>query len=221
MSLLGSLDKRKTNDPRINKLKDTQIHELVEAQENYQLMDYILMDRNLRLDGVKIIAISSTPVYEDIFVNGHSANKFERSVIVSDAKVTFRKGNDVEYPLGFITPLTVADTFPRYDSGDKTYKGKGAIEVSYLVDDNVNPTAIRLEYSASIKFGANAGTIKEYLWNNDSGKWEQGDYNKQLIDGSDITKYIGKNNVIKFKLESDDDECSLQLPQIYLKGSAK
>lgn len=219
--LASALDKRKTSAPQVNGLSNEQIYELVSEQQKTLLINSLFTVEGFTADKVKIIAISSTPVYKDVKVNGNAANKYERSILVSDAVVTFKKGKTVEYPFGFINAFSALSAFKSYDQTTAKYSGKGSLELSYKIDSSVKPEIVKFQYDSSIKFGTSENSVKEYIWNFTTNMWDLKARDSSAIDTVGMPQYMSRDNVIRYKVQSDDDSFSMKLPRIYVKGSAR
>jgi len=82
------------------------------------------------------------------------------------------------------------------------------------------PDFIKIQYTVTqSKIQASQTTVKQFIWNNQTSAWEEGDYTAYNMDQDRIAKYVDKNNKIKLKYEMD--EGNVQLPQITVEGSVK
>lgn len=203
------------------KLSKEETEALKKQSQNNQLLNYVFMSSGVRDGGVKVVAISSTPVVKDIMVNDTAVKRYEKSLILGDANATFRKGNIVQYPSGYIAPLSVSSTFRGFDPYGSMYYGRGTIELSFRVDTDVKVEEVTIDYRMQGKSSTGSTTVKESLWNFSIGDWQQGSYGSFTIKGGDLKKYINADNVLRIKIESDDDGMNMQLPRISMKGSVK
>jgi hypothetical protein len=163
----------------------------------------------------KLVAWSRTPVSKELLVNGKSTKKYEKSLITSSVNLSFREGNNVEYPLGFLKPTIVNNiNAGNYDEYGKMFYGQGSFEVHYQIDSSILIESIKTQYTIG-----NTQSVRQYIWDNEKGDWAEGDYRDFDINSNLLEKYIDSNNMLKLKIEMDEDK--VQLPQITVKGSVK
>jgi hypothetical protein len=197
------------------KLASEEITKAREDMQKRQIMEYGFMNEAYQGFEAKLMAWSSTPVSKEVLVNGKSTKRYEKSFITSKVNLSFRDGNNIEYPLGFLKPTIVNNiNAGNYDEFGKMFYGRGSFEIHYKIDSNIKPESIRTQYTIG-----NAQRVRQYIWDTQKGDWVEGDYRSFDIHGNLLKKYIDGSNVLKLKIEMDDD--NVQLPQITVKGSVK
>jgi hypothetical protein len=180
-----------------------------------QVLEYGFMNEAYQGFEARLLAWSSTPVAGKLLVNGKAVRGYEKSLITSRVDMSFRDGNTVEYPLGFLKPAIVnIQNTGNYDEYGRMFYGRGSFEIHYAIDSSIKPESVRTQYTIG-----NAQLVRQYLWDVREGDWIPGDYRSYDIKGDLLDKYIDGNNTLKLKIEMDDD--NVQLPLITVKGSVK
>lgn len=197
------------------KFTPDEIRQLRINNQKRQVLEYGFMNDSYTGFEARLMAWSNTPVAGKLLVNGKSVKGYEKTLITSSLDMSFRDGNRVEYPLGFLTPTIVNNqTSGSYDEYGKAFYGKGSFEVHYKLDDNINVDSIGTQYNVE-----NLKLVKQYLWDARAGSWVEGDYRSYELKGAELDKFIDQNKVLKIRIEME--EGSVQLPMIVVKGSVK
>lgn len=180
-----------------------------------QVLEYGFMNEAYQGFEAKLIAWSSTPVSKELLVNSKGTKKYEKTFITSKVNLSFKDGNNIEYPFGFLKPTIVNNmNAGNYDEFGRMFYGRGSFEIHYKIDSNIKLESIKTQFTMG-----NAQRVRQYIWDNVKGDWAEGDYRSLDIRGNLLEKYIDSNNMLKLKIEMDDD--NVQLPQITVKGSVK
>lgn len=210
-------------DPYMNRKPGQKFttQEIDEFRRNFQkrqVMEFYMMGGGNTITQAKLIGWSSTPISKDILVNGKSAKKYEKSFLVADANITFRNGNRMSYPMGYLQPKIVSGlNNGNYDPYGKAFYGRGNVEVEFQIDKDIAPDYVKLSYTVN---QGGQSTVKQYIWNVENNDWEEGNYSVfYMTDQEKISKYIDKDNMVKMKFELYD--ANMQLPQIAVEGSVK
>jgi hypothetical protein len=199
------------------KLTTQQIDEFRRSFQKRQVMEFYLMGGGNSITGAKLIGWSSTPITKDILVNGKTTKKYEKSFVVADASITFRTGNRVSYPAGYLQPtVTSGLSNGNFDPYGKAFYGRGNVEIQFQIDKDIAPDYVKLSYTVN---QGGQSTVKQYIWNVAKGDWEEGSYSVFYMDKDRIAQYIDKDNVLKMKFELYD--ANMQLPQMAVEGSVK
>lgn len=199
------------------KLSAEEIEVFRKNMQKRQILEYGFMNKGVQGYEASLIGWSSTSHAKDILVNGSTTRKFEKAFITSKVDLSFRDGNSVEYPLGYLKPTVINNLNPgNYDEYGKMFYGRGTFEVHYQVDESIIIESIRTQYTLQ---QGQSQRIKQYIWDCKSNDWVEGDYTNYTISGDRLIKYLDKDNKLKLKFEMTDD--NLQLPQITVKGSVK
>lgn len=183
-----------------------------------QVMEYNLMSGGQGIKGAKLIGWSSTPIVKDILVNGKTTQRYEKSFIISDAAITFKNGNKVSYPMGYIQPVISKNSLTNgnYDEYGKMFYGRGEVEITFKIDKDIVPEYIKTQYTVN---QGGQSQVKQFIWNYQKNSWEEGNYTAFSLDKDRISKYVDKNNNMMLKFEMYDG--NVQLPQISVEGSVK
>lgn len=199
------------------KITPEEIDKFRKSMQKRQIMEYYLMGGGQGIKGAKLIGWSTNPMVKDILVNGKTTKKYEKNFIVSDASITFKIGNKVSYPMGYIQPVITKNnlTNGNYDEYGKMFYGRGEVEISFQIDKDIVPDYIKTQYT--INQGGQS-QVKQFIWNYQSKTWEEGNYSAFNIDKERISKYVENNNM-RLKFEMYDG--NVQLPQISVEGSVK
>ncbi|MDD4503359.1 MAG: hypothetical protein PHS15_00865, partial [Clostridiaceae bacterium] len=218
--LINAIYKDPYSGPQASKQKkkftSEEMAKLRQNMQKRQVLEYGFMNDAYQGFEAKLMAWSSNPVSKELLVNGKSTKKYEKSFITSKVNLSFRDGNSVDYPLGFLKPSVVNNmNSGNYDEYGKMFYGRGSFEIHYKIDSNIKIESIKTQFTVG-----NAQRVRQYIWDNEKGDWVEGDYRSFDIDNASLPgKYIGSDNMLKLKIEMDDD--NVQLPQIAVKGSVK
>ena len=202
---------------RVNRNTRLTPEEMAEFRLNLQkrhVLEYSLMYEAYQGYEAQLIAWSSTPVAEDLLVNGRETRKYEKAFITSKVNLSFKDGKNVEYPLGFLKPEIVNNLDAgNYDDYGKTFYGRGSFEVHYKIDD-IKAESIKIQYAAG-----DTQRVRQYIWDNEKKEWVEGDYRDFEIHGELLGRYLDGSSMLKLKVELSDTDA--QLPRISVKGSVK
>jgi hypothetical protein len=200
------------------KLTEQEIDEFRKSMQKRQIMEYYLMGGGQGIKGAKLIGWSANPLVKDIMVNGKITKRYEKNFIISDVSITFKTGNKVSYPMGYIQPVVSKNSLTNgnYDEYGKMFYGRGDVEVTFEIEKDIALENIRLQYT--INQGGQS-SVKQFIWNYKNNTWEEGNYSAFSMDKERIATYVDKNNNIKLKFEMYDG--NVQLPQISVEGSVK
>ena len=184
-----------------------------------QVMEYYLMAGGQGIRSAKLIGWSNNPLAKEILVNGKPTRRYEKNLILTDVAITFKNGNKISYPMGYIQPVITRNSITNgnYDEYGKMFYGRGEVEISFKIDKEMSAEYIKLQYTIPNQGGQSQ--VKEFLWNAQKSAWEEGSYSSYTMDKEKIAKYVDKENSIKMKFELYDG--NLQLPQISAEGSVK
>ncbi len=199
------------------KLTPQEKDDIRKNQQKRQIMEFYFMGGQ-GIKGAKLVGWSNSPLVKDILVNGTVTKRYEKNLIASDVTLTFRNGDKVSYPFGYIQPSITANTLTNgnYDEYGKAFYGRGDVELSFQIDKDIVPEYVKFQYTVN---QGGPATAKEFIWNNVTKSWEEGSYSTFYIDKDRMERYIDKNNRIKMKFELYDS--NVQLPQISVEGSVK
>ncbi len=198
-----------------NKLTPEEIAKSRQDMQKRQVLEYSFMNEAYQGFEAKLIAWSSTPVSKEVLVNSKATRRYEKSFITAKVNLSFRDGNNVEYPLGFLKPTVVNNmNAGNYDEYGKMFYGRGSFEIHYKMDSNIKLESARTQYTIG-----NPQRVRQYIWDTQKGDWVEGDYRSFDIHGNLLERYIDSDGMLKLKIEMDDD--NVQLPQISVKGSVK
>ncbi|MDF2519862.1 MAG: hypothetical protein K0R84_490 [Clostridia bacterium] len=199
------------------KLTQQEIDEFRQSMQKRQIMEYYLMSQGNAVTGAKLFGWSNTPISKDILVNGKTTKKYEKSFVAADTAISFKTGNRISYPMGYLQPNVMNGmNNGNYDAYGKTFYGRGNVEIQFQIDKNIVPDYVKLQYT--IHQGGQS-SAKQFIWNVEKNAWEEGSYSAFYMDKERIAKYVDKDNVLKMKFELYDG--NLQLPQIAVEGSVK
>lgn len=200
---------------RNTKYKPEEIAQIRKNNQKRQVLEYSFMNEAYQGFEARLMAWSSTPVAGELLVNGSVVKGYEKSLITSKVNMSFREGNTVEYPLGFLKPTIINNqNNGNYDEYGRTFYGRGTFEVHYKIDGSIAVESIRTQYTVG-----NTQRVRQYLWDVREGAWAEGDYRGFDIKGDLLGRYIDGDNTLKIKIEMDED--NVQLPLISVKGSVK
>lgn len=206
-------------NPKTN-FTDEETAELRKNEQKRAALNLVFQDRNMKVTQPTLIAFTNDSITKEIIVNSKVVKKYERTVVTSDVNLTFRKGNTVEYPLGYIKPKVTFDNIRGgYDEMAGIFYGNGAFQANFQMDRDIDVEKVNIYFK--YQGISNPGDIKEYVWNYKSGKYEETDLTKLIIDKEKISKYIGKDNFLKLKIEIMNMKGNVEIPSISVKGSVK
>jgi hypothetical protein len=167
----------------------------------------------------KIVAWADTQFNKDFLINGKKVKSFEKSLIITDADVTFIKDGKAEYPFGFINPTVspLGNVNGGYDQYSGYIYGKGDYELGFSLSDY----QINIE-EIDVKFSKSSGANTElYLYNNEKNQWELIDSSTYQILKEDFDKYVDGQSNFKLKISIFTDGMDTEIPKISVKGSVK
>jgi hypothetical protein len=197
--------------------------ETVEFRKNEQkraAINLALQGDYMKVTEPKLLGFTSTSLTKDILVNGKVVKRYEKAILTAPAFLTFKKGNIVEYPFGYIKPkVSAIDMKGGYDEMGMMFYGNGTFEVSYEIDKSLNLEKIFTSFT--YRNMSNANDVKQYVWNLETQKYEEIDLNKFAIEGDKVSKYVSKESVMKIKIEILNMNGNAEVPRISVKGSVK
>lgn len=200
-----------------------EIREIKAGGQKSNLLNIYFGERGIG-EGPKLISWSNTDINKGILVNGKSIRRFEKSLVISDADVTFIKNGVAEYPYGFINPKIdmVGNSRGMYDDYSKRFYEKGNFEVSFSLDEyDINIEEIDVKYKITTTASGGNKAVEQYIFNNKTEQWEEGDYRNFKILKENFGKYLDSNNTLKFRISVLENDISGELPKISVKGSVK
>ena len=199
------------------KLTTQEIDEFRKSMQKRQIMEYYLNGGGQGIKGAKLVGWSTNPIVKDIMVNGKTTKRYEKNFIVANASITFKVGNKVSYPMGYIQPVITKNSLTNgsYDEYGKMFYGRGDVEISFQIDKDIVPEYIKTQYTLN---QGGQSQVKQFIWNYQTKTWEEGNYSAFNIDKDRIAKYVDQNNM-RLKFEMYDG--NVQLPQISVEGSVK
>lgn len=202
---------------RYNNIKEDELLKLRLTNKKRDLLDYYFNNEGQKIDGVKLIGWTKTPILDDILVNGKTLKRYDNTMVVVDLKLNVKTGNMIELPFGYIEPVIIDDGFAksRLDLYSNIYYGNGAVEFSFAIDENIEPKNIK------IKFDKPSDTLKQYIWDCNSLIWEEKELSSFSVYEEGIEKYVDENNELKLRFDIKDDGYGISFPQISVKGSVK
>jgi hypothetical protein len=200
------------------KLSAKEIDEVRKGMQKRGVMEYFFMGGGQGIKGAKLIGWSANPLVKDIMVNGKVTKKYEKNLVISDVDITFKIGNRVSYPLGYIQPVITKNnlTNGNYDEYGRMFYGRGEIELNFQIAKDIVPDSLKLQYTVN---QGGQSQVKQFIWNYEKNSWEEGSYSAFYMDKERIDKYVDKDNNMKLKFEMYDG--NVQLPQISVEGSVK
>ncbi len=213
--LLNAIYKDPYSGPApLNRLNYEEIRGLRESMQKRQVLEYSFLSQDLGNREAVLMGWSRRSGAQNLLVNEKQTKRYEKSLILADVDISFRSGNTVEYPYGFIRPDIVGSpAMGNFDEMNKTFYGSGTMEVHYPIDRDIQVEGVKIKYTVGTP------NIRQFIWNASTKSWEQGDYTSFSIDGENTGKYVDENNLMRLKFEISDD--NMQLPEISVKGSVK
>lgn len=206
-------------NPKTN-LSDEEIVQLRKDEQKRSAINLVFQGDYMKVKDPKLVGFASKSQTKDLLVNGKAIKKYEKTVISSEVKLTFRKGNQVEYPLGYIKPQVSANNMKGgYDEMGMMFYGSGAFEVVYQIDSSINVE--KIESSFKYRGAAASGDFKTYIWNYKTGSYEEEAITAGTFEKEKLEKYLNKTNVLKFKVEINNMDGNAEVPRISVKGSVK
>jgi len=200
---------------RNNKFTPEEIKQLRKNNQKRQVLEYSFMNEAYQGFEARLMAWSSTTAAGELLVNGSAVKGYEKSLITSKVNMSFKDGNNIEYPFGFLKPaITSGQNTGNYDEYSRTFYGRGTFEVSYKIDEDLILESIKIQYTVG-----DTNRVRQYLWDAGKGMWTEGDYRSFEIKGDQLKAYVDAGNTLKIKIEMDED--NVQLPLISVKGSEK
>ncbi|MCQ1530614.1 hypothetical protein [Lutispora saccharofermentans] len=199
---------------RGQKLTDSDIAQLRKDNQKRDILEYYFSDISSGIEGIKLIGWTKAPIGGQVKINGKDIKSYEKSLAAIDMKLVMQPGEEVELPFGYIQPVIKGSMMNgNYDSYNNMYYGNGTLEVSFKIDENIEPKAISISYDKP------EPNIKQYIWNEGIKDWEAGDFSSFEIEGASMEKYLDQSKAIRFMFEINGSE--FRLPQISVKGSVK
>lgn len=212
----------------IQSYSDKEIQKFREEDQKRQIMSQYL-EEEYGTEGTKLLAWSKTPISKDILVNGKDVKKYEKNFITAPVKLTYRDGNNVEYPVGYVKPeisfknpnnSNVDNSKYNFDQNERLYM-QGTYEIKFSIDKDINLQNVGIKYSLGNQ-SSGGNPPKQYIWDNETNDWKEGDYTSFNIEGNDLSKYINKDNELKLKIEVTETRGNQpEVPSISVKGSVK
>lgn len=200
---------------RSNKFTPEEIKLLRKNNQKRQVLEYSFMNEANQGFEARLLAWSGTAAAGELLVNGNAVKGYEKSLITARVNMSFKDGNNIEYPFGFLKPtVTSSQNTGSYDEYSRMFYGRGVFEVSYKIDADMALESIKTQYTVG-----DVKRVRQYLWDVRKGAWMEGDYRSFEIKGDMLDSYVDADNTLKIKIEMDED--NVQLPLISVKGSEK
>lgn len=214
--------KNPLNGPNpVTNFSDEELKQIRKDQQKRDIINMFLQGDFVKISEPKLIAFTSSPISKDIIVNEKSVKKYEKAIIGAPVNLTFKKDNIVEYPLGYIKPSVLNGNNMKggYDEMGGMFYGSGSFELKFDIEKTIKVEKIQSYFSYQ---GSNsAEDVKQYIWNIASNKYEEIGINNLSIEGDTLSKYLDKDNTIKFKVEVMNQNVRAEIPRISVKGSVK
>jgi len=187
----------------------------MDQNQETNMMQMLLGNTMGNFEGITMIAFSKTAIHESLLVNGTKAKKNERNIVEIPLNLSFKSGNTIDYPLGFVPYNVINTSSLQFDGVNKFFYGVGTAEISYNLDEKMVPEEIQFNTTNSV-VKAN-GQTKYSIFNITKNIYETlpvGAINKEALG-----QYLSKSNQVKIKLELNGDQCGV--PQMSAKGGTK
>jgi hypothetical protein len=207
-------------NPQTN-FTDEELQRIRKEQQKRDIINIFLQGDYNKIAEPRLIAFTSNSLSKDIIVNEKVVKKFEKAIIGAPVALTFRKGNDVEYPLGYIKPtiLNTNNMKGGYDEMGGIFYGSGSFELKFDIDKSIKVEKIQGYFTYQ---GSNSPSdVKQYVWNVKTGNYEELTINGLVLEGDKLANYLDSDNVIKLKIDVTNPNMNAQIPRISVKGSVK
>ena len=166
------------------------------------------------LQGISLIGFSKNSTGTELLVNKLPTTINERSLIMMPIELTFKNGEYIEYPKGFI-PSTVLQTGAlKYDPYSSRIFGSGDTEVIFSIDRKIKVEELYLDYGQN-NYGTAAPVIS--LFNFISGEYEV--ISKDSIPANEVEKFVDRDNQVKLKIEINNSDAAV--PKLGAKGKVQ
>ena len=199
--------------PGVN-MTESKRKEMLEARQKSAMVRVFMNNGSRMINAPMFIGWSKTASSKLIYVNDEKVKTYERSLIMAPINLILKDGNKVEYPFGYIQPVvTNSIGMIKFDNYSNKVYGQGTVEITYRIDENVKAEKVEVAIN-----GYGSSSHKLAIWNNETNKWEEGNYNGFAKEGAN---YVDNNNCIRYRLERITDSSPTDLPQISVKGSVK
>lgn len=200
---------------------DQELMQIRKDQQKRDIINIFLQGDYSKVSEPRVIAFSSRPLSKDIIVNGKTVKKYEKELIGAPVTLTFKKDNTVEYPLGYIKPTVENSSNMKggYDEMGGMMFGNGSFEFKFSIDKSIKVEKIQGYFTYQGASGS--GDVKQYVWNNAEGKYDELSIHNLTLEGNTLAKYLDKDNTLKLKIEVINQGMNAQIPRISVKGSVK
>ncbi|MCM8711792.1 hypothetical protein M2651_12285 [Clostridium sp. SYSU_GA19001] len=209
------------SNPKTN-LTDEELSQFRKDEQKRAAINLLYQGDYMKVTEPRFIGFSNAPLSKDILVNGKIVKKYERTLVSAPVNLTFRTGNIVEYPLGYIQPKVDVNNMKSgygYNETGMVFYGNGTFEVSYDIDKNIDVEKIE----TTIKYEGKSKTnvVKQYIWNSSTSKYEELASTSNTFEKDEVSKYLDNNNTLKLKVEISEMDSYVEVPRISVKGSVK
>lgn len=191
---------------------------MTQSNDNLQKMfmfNLMFNQNNATVDGITFVGFSKTAIEAPLIINnGAEAVKNERNILVMPLTVSFKEGNNVNYPLGFVPYEIVPGSTLQYEIYSKRFNGNGIVEIEYSIDKEANIETIDIELDKLSYKGVDP-IVKIYNITNNSYE----EIKNKKITGDVLKKYLDKNNKFKINLQVTNGDSAI--PKVSANGKVK
>jgi hypothetical protein len=184
---------------------------------NLLRMAYTQSMQSTKVRDISVIAITKDTISKPLVVNGKDAEVKDRTIIRMPVQLSFKSGDDIQYPQGFVEYRIMTVGNINYDSYRGMFYGPGSPEVVYSIDKNMSVSSLNLN------IGTNNSNVGKSNANLEIFDYKQNKYvatSADSISGDEINKYINNDNELKIRINLDNNE-QYQVPEVSVKGKVK
>ena len=191
--------------------------EILDMRQKSAIARVFMNNGSRTLNTPMFIGWSKTVTSKKINVNDKAVKTYERTFITAPLQFKIMDGNKRDYPFGYLQP-SIENTIGmiKADSFNSKIFGQGSMELVYKIDSSV-----KAERAEIIVNTYGSLDVKLAIWNNETRNWEEGNVKGFTKEGDTLSKYIDKDNNVRYRLERINDSAPTDIPQISVKGSVK
>lgn len=181
-------------------------------------MSYSESMQTTRIKDISIIAITKDNISKPLVVNGKDSEVKDRTIIRVPLQLSFKNGDTIQYPMGFINHRVVEMSTTNYDPYGEVFYGAGNPEIVYDIDKNMIVSDLKLDTSST---NSNIGTSIAALEVYDNNQNKYVSITSNSFSGDDLKKYLNNDNELKIKISVNNNGGPVQIPEISVKGKVK
>lgn len=220
-------DRKRMNEKWGSELSQEALQSLVQRREIFQnysnryymtkQASYGIHSKTLYGDedsSLVLYGFSDEPIFGDIKINNRTIRNYNQNLLIIPLEIDYSKVDKIEIPYGFIKPYITGNIGFDMDEFENIIyiHSSGRMEFTYAIDSNIKLNEFQ------IQFTKNSSVDGTYIFNNESGVWEE---LTNLPYEEDVEKYRNSEGKIQVRFDvlvDNQKENRIEVPKLRMKG---